>query len=70
MGGIGNVVVNAVVRTLTRKAVGKAIKSAKGRERQGEVWAQEEGFGEGQAKRRPVSRPGAQKRGGSRVGFR
>ena len=29
MGGIGNVVVNAVVRTLTRKAVGKAMKSAK-----------------------------------------
>ena len=29
MGGVGNVIVNAVVRTLTRKAVGKAIKSAK-----------------------------------------
>jgi hypothetical protein len=29
MGGIGNVVLNAVVRTLTRKAVGKAMKSAK-----------------------------------------
>ncbi len=29
MGGIGNVVVNAVVRTLTRRAVGKAMKSAK-----------------------------------------
>jgi hypothetical protein len=29
MGGIGNVVVNAVVRTLTRKSVGKAMKSAK-----------------------------------------
>ena len=29
MGGIGNVVVNAMVRTLTRKAVGKAMKSAK-----------------------------------------
>ena len=29
MGGMGNVVVNAVVRTLTRKAVGKAMKSAK-----------------------------------------
>ena len=29
MGGIGNVVVNAVVRTLTRKAVGKAMKSTK-----------------------------------------
>ena len=29
MGGMGNVVVNAVVRTLTRKAVGKAIKTAK-----------------------------------------
>jgi len=29
MGGIGNVVANAVVRTLTRKAVGKAMKSAK-----------------------------------------
>jgi hypothetical protein len=29
MGGMGNVVVNAVVRTLTRKAVGKAMKGAK-----------------------------------------
>ena len=29
MGGIGNVVVNAMVRTLTRKFVGKAMKSAK-----------------------------------------
>jgi hypothetical protein len=29
MGGMGNVVVNAVVRTLTRTAVGKAMKSAK-----------------------------------------
>ncbi len=29
MGGMGNVVVNAVVRTLTRRAVGKAMKSAK-----------------------------------------
>jgi hypothetical protein len=29
MGGMGNVVVNAVMRTLTRKAVGKAMKSAK-----------------------------------------
>jgi hypothetical protein len=29
MGGIGNVVVNAVVRTLTRKGVGKAMKAAK-----------------------------------------
>ena len=29
MGGLGNVVTNAVVRTLTRKPVGKAMKSAK-----------------------------------------
>ena len=29
MGGMGNVVVNAVVRTLTRKAVGKAMNSVK-----------------------------------------
>ena len=29
MGGIGNVVVNTVVRMLTRKAVGKAMKVAK-----------------------------------------
>jgi hypothetical protein len=29
MGGIGNVVVNTVVRMLTRKAVGKAIRTAK-----------------------------------------
>jgi hypothetical protein len=29
MGGIGNVVMNTVVRMLTRKAVGKAIRSAK-----------------------------------------
>ena len=29
MGGIGNVVANAVVRTLTREAVGKVMKSAK-----------------------------------------
>ena len=29
MGGIGNVVVNTVVRMFTRKAVGKAMKSAK-----------------------------------------
>jgi hypothetical protein len=29
MGGLGNVAVNAVVRTLTRRAVGKAMKSAK-----------------------------------------
>ena len=38
MGGMANVVVNAVVRTLTRKAVGKAMKSAKaagGKEKKG-----------------------------------
>ena len=29
MGGIGNVVMNKVVRMLTRKAVGKAMQSAK-----------------------------------------
>jgi hypothetical protein len=29
VGGIGNVVVNTVVRMFTRKAVGKAMKSAK-----------------------------------------
>ncbi len=29
MGGIGNVVVNTVVRMFTRRAVGKAMKSAK-----------------------------------------
>ena len=29
MGGIANVVVNTVVRTLTRKAVGKVMKSTK-----------------------------------------
>ena len=29
MGGIGNVIVNTVVRTLTRKGVGKAMKTAK-----------------------------------------
>ena len=29
MGGMGNRVLNAVVRTLTRKAVGKAMKSPK-----------------------------------------
>ena len=29
MGGMGNVVVNTVVRMFTRKAVGKAMKSAK-----------------------------------------
>jgi hypothetical protein len=29
MGGIGNVVVNTVVRTFTHKAVGKAMKSAR-----------------------------------------
>ena len=29
MGGIGNVVVNTVVRMFTRKAVGKAMKTAK-----------------------------------------
>ncbi len=29
MGGIGNVVVNTVVRMFTRKAVGKAMKAAK-----------------------------------------
>ena len=29
MGGIGNVVVNTIVRMFTRKAVGKAMKSAK-----------------------------------------
>ena len=29
MGGVANVVVNAVVRTLTRKAVGKVMKGAK-----------------------------------------
>ena len=44
MGGIGNVVVNAVVRTLTRKAVGKAMKSAKsagGKRKKGQT---KEGF--------------------------
>ena len=30
MGGIGNVVVNTVVRMFTKKAVGKAMKAAKG----------------------------------------
>lgn len=29
MGGIGNLVVNTVVRMFTRKAVGKAMRSAK-----------------------------------------
>jgi hypothetical protein len=29
MGGMGNVVVNTIVRMFTRKAVGKAMKSAK-----------------------------------------
>jgi len=29
MGGIGNVVMNTVLRMLTRKAVGKAMQSAK-----------------------------------------
>lgn len=29
MSGMGNVIVNTVVRMLTRKAVGKAMKSAK-----------------------------------------
>jgi hypothetical protein len=29
MGGMGNVVVNTIVRMFTRKAVGKAVKSAK-----------------------------------------
>jgi hypothetical protein len=29
MGGIGNVVVNTVVRMFTRRAVGKAMKAAK-----------------------------------------
>ena len=29
MGGIGNVVVNTIVRMFTRKAVGKAMRSAK-----------------------------------------
>ncbi len=29
MGGIGNVVVNTVVRMFTKKAVGKAMKAAK-----------------------------------------
>jgi hypothetical protein len=29
LGGIGNVVVNTMVRMFTRKAVGKAIKAAK-----------------------------------------
>ena len=29
MGGIGNVVVNTVVRMFTRKALGRAMKSAK-----------------------------------------
>ncbi len=29
MGGIGNVVVNTIVRMFTKKAVGKAMKSAK-----------------------------------------
>ena len=29
MGGMGNVVVNSVVRMFTRKAVGKAMKSVK-----------------------------------------
>ena len=29
MGGIGNVVVNTIVRMFTKKAVGKAVRSAK-----------------------------------------
>ena len=35
MGGIGNVVVNTIVRMFTRKAVGKAMKSAKKAKRTG-----------------------------------
>ena len=36
MGGMGNVLVNTIVRMFTRKAVGKAMKSAKkGKARRG-----------------------------------
>ena len=31
MGGIGNIVVNTIVRMITRKAVGTAMKSKKGK---------------------------------------
>jgi hypothetical protein len=70
MGGIGNAVVNAVVRTLTRKAVGKAMKSAKAAGGKKRKSGRRRRFREGQTKRRSVSLPGAAKRGGSRVGFR
>jgi hypothetical protein len=55
MGGMGNVVVNTIVRMFTRKAVGKAMKSAKksmgaGKDTQ-----------DGGAKRRPKKR-GARKK--------
>ena len=54
MGGMANVVVNAVVKTLTHKAVGKAMKSAKaaggkkkpGRRRRVRRRASEEALGE------------------------
>ena len=36
MGGVGNIVVNRIVRTFTKKAIGKAMKSAKkGKARRG-----------------------------------
>ena len=60
MGGMGNVVVNTVVRMFTRKAVGKAMKSAKpasGKSKKART--QEERFRKGQ-ERRPVSLPGVE----------
>jgi hypothetical protein len=69
MGAIGNVVVNAVVRTLTRKGVGKAMKSARSANGKRKKSGPKKGSANGKQRgARSVSWPGVEKRGGIQVG--
>ena len=67
-GGIGNVVVNKVVRMFTRKAVGRAMKSTKSASGKRKKDGPQEGFRQGQ-ERCLVSLPGVEDQGGVYVGF-
>ena len=62
MGGIGNVVVNTLVRTFTRKTVGKAMKTARSTSGKRKKGRTQERIRKGQA-RHPVSLPGVGDRG-------
>jgi hypothetical protein len=57
MGGIGNVVVNTLVRMFTKKAVGKAMKSAgsMGRKKSKPAGPRKKGNAKGNAKGKKVA---------------